>query len=74
MNGPRRIRFTADDPYGGWKKGEAGWELGLESPHAPAEDMVPVWLIRLARSGEVYSLTDPWGRGLIEFAEEAGAS
>lgn len=68
--GPRRrlLRFTADDPGGLWRKGDAavdeGWEARDEHGH-PATD---VRLIRLMRTGEMLGLSDPFRRGLVEVA------
>jgi hypothetical protein len=62
VNGPRRIVFLTDDPAGLWRAGDRGYELGRESP------AVPVWVIE--RRGELLTLTDPYGRGLIRLDED----
>jgi hypothetical protein len=60
-----RVRFTADDPYGGWSEGENAEDLGWESDHPSAP---PIRLFRLAND-EVIALTDPFERGLVEYTE-----
>lgn len=60
---PAHVRFTADDPAGLWKSWDIATDLGWESDHP---DAPPIRLLRLHRTDEVLSLTDPEGRGLIE--------
>ena len=62
MNGPRRVRFLVDDPYGLWQRNDLGWELGLE---AGEDDALPVWRIRLDKTQEEICLEDPYRRGLL---------
>lgn len=64
MNGPRPIRFVADDPMGLWKEGDHGYELGQEHPG------VRVWVIRHSRSGQLLTLESPYERGLIRLDDE----
>lgn len=59
---PAHVRFTADDPAGLWKSWDIATDLGWESDHP---DAPPIRLLRLHRTDEVLSLTDPFGRGLV---------
>ena len=57
-----KVKFIHDDKYGLWKAGEEAEDLGLEAFG------LPLRLLRL-ESGEVISLSDPYGRGLVEKVE-----
>lgn len=61
-----RSVFLADDPAGGWRAGDVVDDLGDESPNGETD----VRLLRLRRTGELLSISDPYGRGLIEVYEE----
>ena len=63
---PKLVRFVKDDPYGLWKAGDEAEDLGPES------EGLPLLVLRLRRGGlpEIITLTDPYGRGLIEEIED----
>lgn len=58
----RTVRFRDDDPYGLWHAGDVAEDLGWESEHP---DAPPIRLLRTG-DGQVLSLTDPLGRGIVE--------
>lgn len=63
------VSFTIDDPAGLWRKGDAALDLGWESwDRQRQEPTTDVRLLRLLASGEVLSLSDPYGRGLVAVA------
>lgn len=67
----RLVRFTADDPAGLWRKGDAARDLGWESrDRVTREPTTDVRRLLLLRTGEELTLSDPYGRGLIENAWE----
>jgi hypothetical protein len=62
----RLLRFTADDPAGGWRKGDAAVDHGWESRDEDGNPTTDVRLIRLMRTGEMLSISEPFRRGLAE--------
>jgi hypothetical protein len=63
---PRLVRFVEDDPAGLWRRGDAALDLGWESRDDSGNPTTDVRLLRLIRTGELLSLGDPYGRGLVE--------
>jgi hypothetical protein len=62
---PDLVRFTIDDPGGLWREGDTAIDLGWESILPESDpDFVPVRLLDF--EGQMLTLTDPFGRGLIE--------
>ena len=62
----RLLRFTADDPGGLWKKHDAVADLGWEHVDEDGNPTTDVRLLRLVKSGEEISLSEPFRRGLVE--------
>jgi len=62
----RLLRFTADDPMGGWRKGDAAVDEGWESRDEHGNPTTDVRLIRLVRTGELLSVSEPFRRRLVE--------
>ncbi len=62
----RLLRFTGDDPAGLWRKHDAVADLGWESVDAHGEPTTDVRLLRLMRTGELLSISEPFRRGLVE--------
>lgn len=56
-----QVAFIENDRYGLWRAGEVAEDLGWESDHP---DAPPIRVLKLA-DGQVITLTDPFGRGLI---------
>lgn len=56
-----RVRFTANDTYGLWRRGDRATYLGRESDDPDAE-VIDVFDLH----GETIALTDAFGRGLVE--------
>jgi hypothetical protein len=63
---PTTVRFTEDDRYGLWRKGDLATDLGPE-----ADDLPQLRLLRLHEGGETITLTRPYERGLIELVRES---
>lgn len=62
----RLLRFTEDDPAGLWRKHDAVADLGWESVDESGNPTTDVRLLRLLRTGETLSLSEPFRRGLVE--------
>jgi hypothetical protein len=62
----RLLRFTADDPGGLWRKHDAVADLGWESVDERGEPTTDVRLLRLVRTGELLSISEPFRRRLVE--------
>lgn len=62
----RLLRFTSDDPAGLWRKHDAVADLGWESVDEHGNPVTDVRLLRLLRTGELLSLSDPFRRKLVE--------
>jgi hypothetical protein len=60
------VSFACDDAAGAWRKGDAAVDLGWESLDEHGEPATDVRLLRLLATGELLSLSDPYGRGLID--------
>ena len=62
----RLLRFTTDDPAGLWRKHDAVLDLGWESVDDRGEPTTDVRVLRLLRTGETLTLSEPFRRGLVE--------
>lgn len=64
---PRLVRFVDDDPAGLWRRGDAALDLGWEScDPETGNPITDVRLLRLIRTGELFSISDPLRRGIVE--------
>lgn len=61
-----RVRFTADDPYGLWEKEDVAEDMGWESTLELGMRLLRMEKRKEDPIGELLSLYDPFGRGLIE--------
>jgi hypothetical protein len=70
----RLLRFTADDTMGGWRKGDAAVDEGWEACDEHGNPTTGVRMLRLMRTGELLSVSEPFRRRLVEATGRSAGS